>query len=183
MAREACITSFTKLSDNTGTGLISGFWYYMVRDKLSDFMWYKILVILFLFFFSRSLHEPRAWRLSATQRVRREVTAVARRQTYKIFGVGHNSFQDTRHVQEVTGCSSAAGQTICLPRWAHRVCWAHAHLEAYHHQHPQEFARPRSCQSLFDCLRETMESTGRHGQHSLVESIWIYLLLLLETVV
>jgi len=111
----------------------------------------------------------RGW--GGTQRLRREVTAVARRQTYKTFGVGHNSFQDTRHAQEVASCSWAAGQTICHPRWAHGVCWAHAHLEVYHQQHPQELASPRSCQSLFDCLRATLESTGRHGQDSLVESI------------
>ena len=35
----------------------------------------------------------------------------------------------------------------------------------------QELANPRLCQNLLDCLRVTMESTGRHGQDSLVESI------------
>jgi len=39
------------------------------------------------------------------------------------------------------------------------------------YQHPQELARPRSCQNLFDCLRETMESNWRHGQDLLVEFI------------
>jgi len=41
MAREAGTTSFTKKSENTGTGLISGFWYEMARDKLSNFLLYE----------------------------------------------------------------------------------------------------------------------------------------------
>ena len=41
-------------------------------------------------------------KIACDPRLRREVTAVARRQTYKTFGVGHNSFQDTRNAQEVT---------------------------------------------------------------------------------
>ena len=58
-------------------------------------------------------------------------------------------------------------QTIFRSRWVEGVCWTYAHL----HQHPQ-VASPRSCQTLFDCLRATTESTGRHGQDSLVEPIY-----------
>jgi len=141
----------------------------MVRDNLSKFLWYKLLVN---FFWPTNFAQTTNMKIACDPRLRREVNAVARRQTYKTFGVGHNSFQDTRHVQEVMSCSWAARQTVCHPRSAHRVCWAHVHLEVYHHQHPQELARPRSCQSLSDCLRETMESNWRHGQDSFVEFIY-----------
>jgi len=141
----------------------------MARDKLSKILWYKLL-FNFLFWptkFARTTN----MKIACNPRLRREVTAVARRQTYKTFGVGHNSFQDTRHAQEVTSCSWAARQTVYHSRWTHRVCWVHAHLEVYHHQHPQELARPRSCQNLLDYLRETVESNWRHSQDSLVESV------------
>jgi len=57
--------------------------------------------------------------------------------------------------------------TDASPKIHQDPLWAYAHLR----QHPQELANPRSCQSLFDCLRVIMESTGRHGQDSVVESI------------
>jgi len=39
---------------------------------------------------------------AATQGLRREASAVTREQIRKTFGVGHDSFQDTRHDQEGT---------------------------------------------------------------------------------
>ena len=52
------------------------------------------------------------------------VTVVARRQTYKIFGVGHNSFQDTRYAQEVTSCLWAA-VSGSLPFYQCSCGWYH----------------------------------------------------------
>jgi len=139
----------------------------MARDKLRNFLWYKSLVNFFLFFAHEVFTNHEYQDCLRPTSLMREFTTVTRRQTYKTFGVGHNSFQDTRHAQEVTSCSWAARQIICYPRWVHRVCWSHVHLEVYHRQHSQELASPQSCKSLFDYLRATMESTG----DSLVESI------------
>ena len=113
-------------------------------------------------------------KIACDPRLRREVTvhAVARWQTYKTFGVGNNSFQDTRNAPEVTSCSCAVRQTVCHPHWAHRVCWAHAHLEVYHHQHPQELARPRSCQIFFDCLIMSNFFRLSQGNHGIKLTQW-----------
>ena len=139
---------------------------------LRNFLWFEFLVNFFHFFCPRSWHEPRTWWLPANKT--KPNTHTPRDwggnspllPVDKALGVGP-TLSKTLDMPKITSCSWAAGQTICHLRWAHGVCWAYAHL----HQHPQELASPRSCQSLFDCLRATMESTGRHGQDSLVESI------------
>ena len=137
----------------------------MVRDKLSKILWYKLLVNFF--FWPTKFARTTNMKIACDPRMRREVTAVARRQTYKTFGLGHNSFQDTRHAQESRAAHEQPDKLFAILAEHTRVCWAHAHLE----EHPQELAGPRSCQSLFDYLRETVESNWRHGQDSLVESV------------
>ena len=64
-----------------------------------------------LFFWPTKFARTTNMKIACDPRLRREVTAVARRQTYKTFGVGHNSFQEPRPAQEVTSCSRAARRT------------------------------------------------------------------------
>ena len=66
----------------------------MARDKLSNFLLYYFLVNLFCFFLA---HKVSTNHKASAQWLRREASAVAREQIHKTFGVGHNSFQDTRH--------------------------------------------------------------------------------------
>ena len=63
------------------------------------------------FFWPTKFARTTNMKIACDPRLRREVTAVARRQTYKTFGVGHNSFQEPRPAQEVTSCSRAARRT------------------------------------------------------------------------
>jgi len=60
----------------------------MARDKLSKFLWYKLLVKYF--FWPTKFARTTNMKIACDPRLRLEVTAVARRQTYKTFGVGHN---------------------------------------------------------------------------------------------
>ena len=70
----------------------------MERDKLSNFLYSFVLVNIFCFFLA---HKVSTNHKASTEA---EASAVAREQIHKTFGVGNNSFQDTRHTQEGTSC-------------------------------------------------------------------------------
>jgi len=138
----------------------------MARDKLSKILWYKLLVN---FFFGPTKFAPTTNIKIARGWGAKSLLLPVDKHT-KPSGWGTTLSQTHDMPKKSRVAREKPDKLFAILAEHTRVCWAHAHLE----EHPQELAGPQSCQSLFDYLRETVESNWRHGQDSLVESIHFF---------